>query len=55
MRLICITADGTALKPMMIVQRSTAELKLFEVGCTPKQLLLAYQESEFIDTHVFIE
>jgi hypothetical protein len=33
----CITASRTSLKPMMIMQRSTAEPELFEVRYTPDQ------------------
>jgi hypothetical protein len=53
--LVCVVADGTALKPMMNVQRSTSESELFEVGYTHEQLLLAYRESDFIDRHLLIE
>jgi hypothetical protein len=52
--LVCIVADETAMKSMMIVQRSTAELELFGVGHILEQMLLAYRESGFIDTHLFI-
>jgi hypothetical protein len=40
--LVSILADGLVLKPVMIIQRSTAELELFEVGHKPEQLLLTY-------------
>jgi hypothetical protein len=47
--LVCIAADGTSLTPMVIVQRSTAELELFEVGYTPNQRKFADRENGFID------
>jgi hypothetical protein len=53
--LICIAADAMSLKPVMIVQKSTAELELFEVGYTPDQLKLAYRESAFIDGQLFLD
>jgi hypothetical protein len=40
---------------MMIVQRSTAELELFEVGYTLNQLKLAYRESGFTDGQLFLD
>jgi hypothetical protein len=53
--LVCIAADGTSLKSMMIVQKSTAELELFEVGYTPDQPRLADRESGFFDGQLFLD
>jgi hypothetical protein len=43
----CITADGHSLKPVLVMPRKTAEIKLFEVGFTPGNCTLLYQESGF--------
>jgi hypothetical protein len=53
--LVCLAPDRMSLKPMTIMQRSTAELELFEVGCIPDQLRLASRESGLIDGQLFLD
>ena len=51
--LVCIAADGTFLKPLIIITRKTAELEIFNVGYTPNRTILCYQENGFITTTLF--
>jgi hypothetical protein len=51
--LVCIAADGTFVKPMVIVPRLTVEQEVYEIGYTPDLVMLEYQENEFISTQLF--
>jgi hypothetical protein len=51
--LVCISAAGSALPPLIIVQRATTEQELYEVGYTPDKVRLAHQENAFINTELF--
>jgi hypothetical protein len=51
--LVCISACGTTLPPLIIVQRKTTEHELYDIGYTPDKLSLAHQENEFINTELF--
>ena len=50
-----ICADGTALKPMVVVQRDTVEKELMLRGYTPDNVLLGRSETGFVNTRLFIE
>jgi hypothetical protein len=49
----CISADGSVVKPLMIVSRKTSELELYEIGYTPDKVTLRFQESGFMNTALF--
>jgi hypothetical protein len=49
----CICADGSTLKPLMIVARKTSEIELYEIGYTPDRVTLKFQESGFMNTSLF--
>jgi hypothetical protein len=51
----CICADGSTVKPLLIVSRKTSELELYEIGYTPEKVNLRYQESGFMNTILFEE
>jgi hypothetical protein len=50
-----IVADGSYLKPLVILQRSTCEMELYQIGYTPRNAMLRHQENGFIDTPLFNE
>ena len=50
----CIFADGTFIKPLIIVPRKTIELELFDIGLTPDKVIVMFQENGFVDTHCFL-
>jgi hypothetical protein len=51
--LVCISASGTSLPPLIIVQRKTTEQELYDIGYTPDKVGLTHQESGFINTELF--
>ena len=50
-----ITADGGALKPLVVVQRATLDVEFREAGYTNDRLLLSKSETGFINTAIFQE
>lgn len=51
----CIAADGSFLKPMIILPRKTMELDLLMWGYTNEKALFAYQKNAFMTTVLFEE
>jgi hypothetical protein len=51
--LLCIVADGTSLKPMLILPRKTIERELLEQGINEGISMLVYQEHGFITGDLF--
>jgi hypothetical protein len=51
--LAALSADGSSLKPMIIIQRKTYEIDLFESGFTPDKVLIVHGERGFIDRTLF--
>ena len=50
-----IAADGSALTPLMIVERDTFELELYNMGYTSDKLMLAHSDSGFINERLFLK
>jgi hypothetical protein len=50
--LAAISADGSSLKPMVIIQRKTSEVGLFESGFTPEKVVTVHRERGFIGRFV---
>ena len=50
-----ISADGTTLKPMLILQRDTLEAELILRGYTVNQIHFARSENGYMTTHLFNE
>ena len=50
----CICADGSALKPFIIITRKTKEKALAELGYNSDNVELAYQTYGFIKPFYFI-
>ena len=48
-----IFADGTRLKPAIIIRRKNIEQEVYENGLTPEKLTLYYQENGFMNTPIF--
>jgi hypothetical protein len=51
--LVCIRSDGKYLKPLIIIQRKSIEIELYELGFTPDVCCIHYQENGFITTALF--
>jgi hypothetical protein len=51
--LLCIAADGTWLKPLLILQRKTIEKELIEEGINEQSARFVYQENGFITAPLF--
>jgi hypothetical protein len=51
--LAAITADGTRLRPLIIVNRETCEAERFQIGYTPEKVLYPSQENGFITAELF--
>lgn len=51
--LLCIAADGTWLKPLLILPRKTIEKELLEEGINEQLAQFVYQENGFITTQLF--
>jgi hypothetical protein len=51
--LVCVSASGASLQPLILVPRATTEQELYEIGYTPDKLHLAHQENGFINTALF--
>jgi hypothetical protein len=51
--LAAISADGSYLTPMMIVQRKTYEIDLCESGLTPEAVMIVYRGRGFINRSFF--
>jgi hypothetical protein len=49
----CISGDGSALKPLVIVHRKTYEQEVFLYGYNSRNALFAYQENSFMTTVLF--
>jgi hypothetical protein len=50
-----ISASGTSLKPLVIVNRQTIETELYKFGYTRDRVILAQQENAFITADLFNE
>jgi hypothetical protein len=50
-----IAADGTCLRPLVVVPRKSIERELFQLGYTPKRVMYGSNESGFITTELFDE
>ena len=50
----CIFADGSYLKPLIVVPRKTIEKELYDIGITPDKAMICYQENGFIDSISFL-
>jgi hypothetical protein len=53
--LLCIRSDGKYLKPLIIIERKSIEVELYELGFTPDVCYIRYQENGFITTALFEE
>jgi hypothetical protein len=42
---VCIAADETSVKPMILVPRLTVEQEVYETGYTPDRVMVEYQEN----------
>jgi hypothetical protein len=51
--LAAISADGSSLKPMVIIQRTTYEVDVFESAFTPEKVVIVHRERGFIDPALF--
>ena len=51
----CVFADGTKLKPAVIVPRKTGERELLDLGIVPEHCLLYYQENGFMTSDIFMD
>jgi hypothetical protein len=51
--LVAIVADGTFLKPLMILPRKTIETELYEQGITADVCMFVHQTNGFIATELF--
>jgi hypothetical protein len=51
--LVAILADGTFLKPLMILPRKTIETELYEQGIAVNVCMLVHQTNGFIATELF--
>lgn len=49
----CVAADGSILKPFLIITRKTIEKALHEVGYTENVVEIVYQKSGFITAQIF--
>ena len=49
----CVAADGSMLKPFLIITRKTIEKALHEVGYTANVVEIVYQKSGFITAQIF--
>jgi hypothetical protein len=49
----CIAADGSRMKPFVIVQRATAEAELKHYGYEPSNVFLVSRENAFMTTRLF--
>ena len=50
-----ICADGTALRPMIILQRETVEMELLLRGYTTEKVYLARSDTGFVNSKLFLE
>jgi hypothetical protein len=50
---VCIAADGTYLKLLLILPRKTIEPEVFEQGISESMCKMGYQEHGFISTALF--
>jgi hypothetical protein len=53
--LVCIAADETYLKPMLILPRKTIEWEVVEHGISETMCKMMYQDHDFISTGLFEE
>jgi hypothetical protein len=53
--LVCISADGSYLRPLLILPRKTIESELIEQGISEAHAKMVYQEHGFISTALFEE
>jgi hypothetical protein len=51
--LVCIAADGTFVRLLVIVPRLTVDQEVYEIRYTPDRVMLEYQENGFISTQLF--
>jgi hypothetical protein len=51
--LAAVSADGSYLKPMAMIQPKTDETELFELGFTPESVMIIHRERDFIDRVLF--
>ena len=51
----CIAADGSTLKPMIIIPRKTIEEELELYGYTRRNVCFAYQEHSFMTSKLFLK
>ena len=50
----CIAADGTATKPLVIIQQVTIRQRLITEGWTPRKAIIEHSESGYINQHIFL-
>ena len=50
-----IAADGTALKPLIVVQRKTLDAELRAAGYTDDRILFAHSPTGYINTAIFLK
>lgn len=50
----CVFADGTKVKPAVVLPRKTAERELLDIGIVPEHCLLFYQENGFMTSDIFM-
>ena len=50
----CIAADGTATKPLVIIQRVTIRERLITEGWTPRKAMIEHSESGYINKPIFL-
>jgi hypothetical protein len=51
--LVVVSADGSYLKPIIMIQRKTYEVDLLETGFTPANVLIVHCDCDFIDRNLF--
>ena len=51
----CIFADGTKLRPAVVVPRKTGERELLDLGILPTHCLVYWQENGFMTSDIFID
>ena len=49
----CICADGTAMKPLVIIQNKTVQKELVKNGYGEENCLIVYQENGFVSSEIF--
>ena len=49
----CIAADGTAAKPLVIIQQATIRERLVQEGWMPRKVMFAHTRSGYINQDLF--